>query len=247
MNNQDNDEPFLSRWSRRKRGSAVTPDAVPEPLGQSPATAPDGETTTAATDQAPVAGKNIEEEPLDLSKLPRVEDLTADSNIAAFLDKRVPAVLRNAALGRIWTLDPTIRDFIEVAENQWNWNVPGGAPFYELMEPGTGAGTLMADATSAIARTMGDAVSQKPAAIAAGETDIQLAVDELSSPVASPDDAAVQENCSMEQIQEPALKTESIHVDNTLDEQNGMHVAAQHTQTPESMSARRRHGTALPT
>ena len=40
--------------------------------------------------------------------------------------------------GRMWTLDPTIRDFIEVAENQWNWNVPGGAPFYEeiLTTPG---------------------------------------------------------------------------------------------------------------
>ena len=124
---KDKGEPFLSRWARRKQDAARgrIDDAVREsiPAGDQPE----------AADAAPA--REAEKEPeLDLSKLPKAEELTAESDITAFLDKRVPAMLRNAALGRMWTLDPTIRDFIEVAENQWNWNIPGGAPFYEPIE-----------------------------------------------------------------------------------------------------------------
>ena len=157
MSEPENNEPFLSRWSRRKRGVAGEAEqntVVPAADGAVAGDTPVGDVQTIAEG----------EQPLDLTTLPDVDHLTADSNIVAFLDKRVPAALRNAALGRMWTLDPTIRDFIEVAENQWNWNIPGGAPFYEEMLPGTGAGTLMSDATSAIARTVGEVVSAKPAA-----------------------------------------------------------------------------------
>ena len=124
---KDKGEPFLSRWARRKQdvSRGRTDDAAPDivPVGEEPV----------ATDAA--AAPHAEKEPeLDLSKLPKADELTAESDITAFLDKRVPAMLRNAALGRMWTLDPTIRDFIEVAENQWNWNIPGGAPFYEPIE-----------------------------------------------------------------------------------------------------------------
>ena len=71
---------------------------------------------------------------MDLSSLPTIDDLTSASDIKAFLDPRVPATLRDAALQRAWTLDPAIRNFIEVAENQWDWNTPGGAPGYEPLE-----------------------------------------------------------------------------------------------------------------
>lgn len=124
----DEDEPFLARWSRRKRDAQVRP---------SQARAIDVETRSDDVPEADRTGaepdKAKEEQELDLSKLPKVEELTAESDISVFLDKRVPQLLRNAALSRMWSLDPTIRDFIEVAENQWNWNVPGGAPFYEDM------------------------------------------------------------------------------------------------------------------
>jgi hypothetical protein len=120
-NPSDGDEPFLSRWSRRKRGAVSGP--VVDDLA-----AADAATLAAREGQAiDQAGKDE----IDLSKLPEVEGLDVHSDITGFLDMRVPAVLRNAALARMWTLDPTIRDFIEVAENQWNWNIPGGAPFYE--------------------------------------------------------------------------------------------------------------------
>jgi hypothetical protein len=121
--NDDNDEPFLARWSRRKLEVQGGP-AVQVPALDLPTT----------DDLSPDPPREAGDEPeLDLSKLPKVEELTAESDFSVFLDKRVPQLLRNAALSRMWSLDPTIRDFIEVAENQWNWNVPGGAPFYEEM------------------------------------------------------------------------------------------------------------------
>jgi hypothetical protein len=41
----------------------------------------------------------------------------------------VPEPLRNAALRRMWSLDPKIRDFVsEAREYAYDWNVPGGVP-----------------------------------------------------------------------------------------------------------------------
>ncbi len=118
-------EPFLSRWARRKRDASTGIEVdAPEGVAQDE-TAIDG----GGTPQTEVRADD--EDTINLDDLPRVEDLDESSDVRAFLDRRVPAALRNAALARMWTLDPTIRDFIEVAENQWNWNVPGGAPYYE--------------------------------------------------------------------------------------------------------------------
>ena len=133
------DEPFLKRWSRLK---TKPPAEAAAATSEAPATAapePDDDGRAIAT-----------EEPFDLSKLPRIEDMTAECDITGFLDSRVPQALRNAALRQMWSLDPTIRDFIEVAENQWNWNIPGGAPFHGPIEPGTDIAALLAQATGAM-------------------------------------------------------------------------------------------------
>lgn len=134
------DETFLSRWSRLKRGEAAeqTPEAdhAPEPAtNASPADAPAGTDATA------------EDEPLDLSTLPRLEDLTGQSDIRAFLDPRVPDGLRTEALRRAWRLDPVIDTFIEVAENQYDWNTPGGAPGFGPLVAGPDLPQLLAQAT----------------------------------------------------------------------------------------------------
>ncbi len=119
-------EGFLSRWSRRKQaaregapaaGTPAEEAAAPEALAEAPlpvAHPPEPETETE----------------IDLASLPRIEDLTIASDVTAFLRKGVPAVLRNAALRRMWSLDPAIRDFIGPADYAWDWNTPGGAPGY---------------------------------------------------------------------------------------------------------------------
>lgn len=241
MSSTDNDEPFLSRWARLKRDTARK---AGESAGEVAADV--GSDGGAAASPASVAG-NAEpveaEHELDLTTLPRVEDLTADSDIAAFLDKRVPAALRNAALGQIWTLDPTIRDFIEVAENQWNWNIPGGAPFYEEMAPGS-AGGLFADATSAIARVAGppaEVVADSAGVVNVVENERHGFVDQSST-----------QNIAVQQDQQAADRVAADVGDADLTavamaSASGLVDDAVQQNAPETdVQPRRRHGGALP-
>ena len=74
-------------------------------------------------------GSSIPEE------LPPIDAITVDTDIRAFLKSRVPAELTRAALRRAWTSDPAIRDFIGIAENQWDFNDPTAIPgFGPLLE-----------------------------------------------------------------------------------------------------------------
>lgn len=129
----NDEEPFLSRWSRLKRG-----DAPPKPEA-----AEKHEPRQPAPEPVPTP----EQEPLDLTKLPRLEDIAADTDIRAFLDPRVPGELRNEALRRAWRLDPVIDTFVEVAENQYDWNTPGGVPGYGPLGPVPDLPKLLAQAT----------------------------------------------------------------------------------------------------
>ena len=65
----------------------------------------------------------------DLSTLPKLEELTASTDMSAFLRKGVPEHLRNAALQKSWALDPAIRNYVNPAlEYAYDWNAPGGVP-----------------------------------------------------------------------------------------------------------------------
>ena len=112
-------EGCLARWSRRKRAAREGVTVEPEPQALPPAKAP----PEAAADPAAA-----EEEAVDLTQLPKIEEITAETDLSAFFRKGVPAALRNAALRRAWSLDPTIRDFIGPADYAWDWNTPGGVP-----------------------------------------------------------------------------------------------------------------------
>lgn len=125
MSNDRDDEPFLSRWSRQKRSR-------PQPAA--PAT--------------PATNKEL---PLDPSTLPNIDDLTEGSDFAAFMQKGVPEALQRLALRRMWSLEPSIRDFVEVAENQWDFNAPGGVyGLFQEVEPGTDISVWLAQATSSV-------------------------------------------------------------------------------------------------
>ena len=63
-----------------------------------------------------------------MTSLPPLESIVADTDIRAFLQKGVPPALTRAALRRAWTADPAIRDFIEMAENQWDFTDPTSIP-----------------------------------------------------------------------------------------------------------------------
>jgi len=114
---------FLSRWSQRKL-NPPTEKPAPEEKPQSPPP----ESNAARSPPA--------EPEFDISTLPPLESITAQSDIRVFLQAGVPSVLRHAALRRVWSADPAIRDFIGLSENSWDFNAPDGLP---------GFGSLSAD------------------------------------------------------------------------------------------------------
>ena len=114
----DRDKGFLARWSQRKQ-EAKQPEPKPD------ATA--GESVESSASPAP-QGEDVAPE-FDLSTLPTLEELTASTDITAFLRKGVPEHLRNAALRKSWALDPAIRNYVNPAlEYAYDWNTPGGVP-----------------------------------------------------------------------------------------------------------------------
>ena len=105
---------FLARWSQRKH-EAKQPDR-------------DAPATEADVPPGPVAQSDAPPE-FDLSSLPNLEDMTATTDIAAFLRKGVPEHLRNAALRKSWALYPAIRNYVNPAlDYAYDWNTPGGVP-----------------------------------------------------------------------------------------------------------------------
>lgn len=114
---RDNDG-FLARWSRRK---LHTPE---------PSEAADQRDTSVPAPPEPGPGEP--EQTLsaeELARLPRVEDLTAETDLGQFLRQGVPEFLKRAALRRIWSLDPAIRDFPgDARDYAYDWNLPGSVP-----------------------------------------------------------------------------------------------------------------------
>ena len=114
----DRDKGFLARWSQRKQEAKQ-----PEPAQADSA----AETVESSGSPAP-QGEDVTPE-FDLSSLPTLEELTASTDITAFLRKGVPEHLRNAALRKSWALDPAIRNYVNPAlEYAYDWNTPGGVP-----------------------------------------------------------------------------------------------------------------------
>src|SRR5262245_38943576 len=79
-----------------------------------------------------------------LPPLPAIDAIVANTDIRAFLRAGVPAELTKAALRRAWTADPAIRDFIGIAENQWDFTDPAAIPGFGTLAPNEDLGRLVA-------------------------------------------------------------------------------------------------------
>jgi len=106
---------FLSRWSQRKLN--------PETQKSEPA---EKQTLLPADNESGAPPAPSPE--FDITTLPSLESITANSDISAFLQRGVPAALRRAALRRAWSADPAIRDFVGLSENSWDFNAPDSIP-----------------------------------------------------------------------------------------------------------------------
>jgi Zn-dependent M28 family amino/carboxypeptidase len=103
-NEYDEQEGFLTRWSRRKAQS-LRGEELPEPAEVEEDTVPQ------TTDEAPVAADDVAsvantetaaEAPDALPELPSLDSLSADSDYSAFMGNGVPAELKQKALRKLF-------------------------------------------------------------------------------------------------------------------------------------------------
>ena len=122
---EDDKGGFLSRWSRRKRAERAA-DAESAAVFRPGETVPDETPECAAVEPAPDPDALTPEE---VEALPPVESAVTREELQVFLRKGVPGPLRNAALRRIWALNPKIANYLDVARDYaYDWNTPGGVP-----------------------------------------------------------------------------------------------------------------------
>jgi len=62
--------------------------------------------------------------PFDAASLPSIQSITAETDIRGFLAPGVPSELTRAALRRAWACDPAIRNFVGLADYDWDFNAP---------------------------------------------------------------------------------------------------------------------------
>lgn len=113
------DEAFLSRWSRRK--------AAPEPASGAASAAPEQEPTE-------------EERERLIAALPPLDSIGPDVDLKPFLARWVPEDLRNAALRRMWVVDPAIRDAVgDALDYAFDYNAPETIPGFGPLSAGDSA------------------------------------------------------------------------------------------------------------
>lgn len=228
-------ENFAARWSRLKRATAKEQQeaAAAQPSPQPAQAAPAGDTgARAGSDRA----DKPSEAPFDPKSLPPIDSITAETDIKAFLQAGVPKDLTRAALRRAWTADPAIRDFIGLAENQWDFTDPAGIPGFGPLE-------ATDDVRQLVARAMGqldDSTKvQAPEEVALAEEGAQVrdgAPREIS--------VALQTDNDMPK-EKTGLRQDDVSEDHQHSADAGDQTAMPERKTGES-DDRRTHGGALP-
>src|SRR5262245_43251835 len=145
-------EDFLKRWSRRRR-DAVEAEQAGHPA---PEAAPAGDERSSE----PVEAIKPAEPPkpvLDLKDLPSIESITAGTDIRPFLQPGVPVDIARAALRRAWSADPRIRDFVGLADYDWDYHAGASAAGFGPLE-------MTDELRRAVARILGEVTDAGPAA-----------------------------------------------------------------------------------
>jgi Protein of unknown function (DUF3306) len=161
-------ENFVSRWARLKSESDTEPKT--ELVGHGPRVVASVGTETPSMQQQ----NETVDEPFDPASLPSIETITFDTDIRGFLQSRVPAALTRAALRQAWASDPAIRDFIGIAENQWDFNDPTAMPGFGPMRETDNLSALLTRALGGDRDKLADMIPEiavPPAATGRGSAD----------------------------------------------------------------------------
>jgi hypothetical protein len=151
-------EDFLKRWSRRKRDAAEAEQAErPVPEGTAPeSAAPAGNDRSIEPVEATEPVETSEPE-FDLRDLPPIESITEATDIRPFLAPGVPVDIARAALRRAWSVDRRIRDFVGLADYDWDYHAVGGAAGFGPLE-------MTDELRRAVARIVGEIADASTAA-----------------------------------------------------------------------------------
>jgi Protein of unknown function (DUF3306) len=211
----EEDNVFL-RWARLKQAAKEHRDAGAAPTDSEEAAAP------------PVAGA-ASDEPFDLASLPSIESIAANTDIAAFLRAGVPAELTRAALRRAWASDPAIRDFIGIAENQWDFNDPSAIPGFGPLDPTENAGDLLAQVSRRLQQIPDALADMSPPVDPVRPEAADSAEPVLDQPPATKGPSLADAGAQSNEVQDPDAPREQAAADETQD-----------------AARKRRHGSALP-
>ncbi len=150
-------ENFLTRWSSRKLANRTQSAQQDAHAGHEPRDAK-GTSENSTSAKTSKGGDAQDNPPFDLAQLPPLDLIGADTNITAFLHRDVPLDLTRAALRRAWTSDPTIKDFVGLVENGWDFNDPSAM---------SGFGPISAEE---VARLAGKVIGALPEAASEDQT-----------------------------------------------------------------------------
>jgi Protein of unknown function (DUF3306) len=227
---KDTTKNFLLRWSRRKRAASerAADVALVEQRQQ--------------TDSEANAGRQSQEDPvlpaLGPEDLPPIESITATTDLRAFLKPGVPEDLIRSALRRAWVTDPAIRNFIGIAENQWDFTKPETIPGFGSLELTPELRRMVADLVGGVDRQ--SERSHPEDASCGGEQQR-----DTSTPAASANAQAGELRASNKSDQNEMFSVDVVPVARQSDESSGTMECPDASQT-NSSQLYRKHGKATP-
>jgi hypothetical protein len=228
---------FVTRWSRRKREALPPPSRGKAGVGVAPGSDEEAllhrnrgpeakEHFERSNDPSPQAGGKQGE------PLPSLDDLTAESGLGEFLRAGVPEALTTAALRRMWSLDPAIRDFVGPAEYAYDYNTPGAIPGFGAA-PEWDASAAKRYVQRSASPSVAEASTPMQQDQGAPEPGIGArAAGEYQQAQAAPSDA--------DETTEPSAQAKPLPADSTSDP------AHEHSDAARAGAPARRHGGALP-
>jgi hypothetical protein len=222
-------EDFLSRWSRRKHQAAKEasrPEQEPDPAAAQHGGA-------AASPERPAKADAAQPEPVfDLSKLPSLESIGPDTDVRIFMQPGVPPALAHAALRRAWSADPSIRDFIGLSENSWDFTNPDAINGFGPLLP-------VDDVKKLLAQVLKDdepsETEERPAAPQQVAADAAVLKQDAQ-------EAEIESNSGQSEAGIAARSESLVHCTNS----DSKSVQAEPAKVPVAETPKRRHGGALP-
>lgn len=226
-------EDFLSRWSRRKREATTEIEGEDKDKARTGASEPAADVAAQAEQAADPVGAAPAGPALDLPHLPPIEAITAASDIRPFLAPGVPEKIARAALRRAWTVDPQIRNFVGLADYDWDYHAPNSAAGFGPLE-------MTDELRQAVLRIIGE-VPSGPEDATAGTHSVET-LSSTALPATAPAQVALSQD-------PPTSRSDADTPSNVLLPPKGAYTAAQNRAGEgrlDDSRTRRAHGRALP-